>query len=238
MYKEKIFKALVLAGGSGQRMQASTRKQYIEINGKPMMVYALEAFERSFVDEIILVVQAGDEAFCRKEIVEKYGLKKVGKIVAGGSERYHSSATGLQAAQSCDYVLIHDAARPCLTEEIILRCMDGVIENGASAAGMPVVDTINVIDESRKVLDTPDRNHLWIAQTPQVFPYKEICAAHEKLREQESQMTAEERKAITDDVKVAKWFMGIESYMVEGAYENIKVTTPADLRIAQLFLGR
>lgn len=116
--------------------------------------------------------------------------------------------------------------------------MDSVIENGACAAGMPVVDTINVIDESRKVLDTPDRNHLWIAQTPQVFPYKEICTAHEKLREQEPRMTAEERKAITDDVKVAKWFMGIESYMVEGAYENIKVTTPADLRIAQLFLER
>lgn len=236
MYKGKIFKAIVLAGGSGQRMNASTLKQYIEIKGKPMMVYTLEAFEESPVDEIILVVQAGDEEYCRTEIVDRFGLKKVGKIIAGGRERYHSSAIGLRTAQECDYVLIHDAVRPCLTNEVIVRCMDFVMHQGACTAGIPVVDTINVIDEERKVLETPDRNHLWVAQTPQVFPYKEICAAHEKLRAQEPQMTAEERKAITDDVKVAKWFMGIESYMVEGAYENIKVTTPVDLKIARLFL--
>lgn len=238
MYKGKIFKAVVLAGGSGLRMKSSVRKQYLKIQGVPLMAYSLRAFQESPADEIILVVKDGEQEFCRREIVENYGLDKVTKIVSGGKERYHSSFAGILAAEGADYVMIHDAARPCLTQEIILESMESVIREGGCTVGVPVNDTISIVGENRHVKETPDRNCLWSVQTPQSFRYEEIRKAHELLHDQEASMTETERKSVTDDVSVYRGFLGKEVYMAWGAYENIKVTTPSDLETAELLLTR
>ncbi len=237
MYKGKTFKAIVLAAGYGLRMRSITQKQYLKINGIPMVVYALKIFERSPVDEIVLVVREGEQQFCREKIVKPYNLSKVKQIVAGGDERYNSSANGLASLHNCDYVMIHDAARPCLTTDIVTRCMNAVMEYGACTAGMPTIDTISVVNETHEVTDTPDRNHLWSIQTPQVFPFEDICRAHELLHEKEPEMSVDERKAITDDVSILKRFLHKEVRIVDGSYENIKVTTPVDLKIAEMFLN-
>lgn len=236
MYRRKRFKAVVLAAGSGLRMKSDTRKQYLKINGMPMVVYSLKAFEHSPVEEIALVVCEGEQQFCRDEIVSAYGLKKVTQIVAGGKERYHSTANALAALSDCDYVMIHDAARPCLTADVITRCMDAAIDLGACTAGVPTVDTISIVNERREIAGTPDRNSLWSIQTPQVFPFHEIRRAHELLREMEPGMSFSERRAITDDVSILKRFLHKEVHIVDGSYENIKVTTPVDLKIAEMFL--
>lgn len=237
MYRGKTFKAIILAGGNGSRMQAEIPKQYLEVAGKPMLFYALMAFAQSPVDEIILVTAAGEEGYCRKNIIEAYQFQKVKHIVSGGRERYHSTKAGLSAAAECDYVLIHDAARPCVTEEVILRCMDAVIQKGACTTGMKTVDTIQRVDETGKILETPDRNYLWRVQTPQAFKYADITKAHLILSQKEEEMSGREKQSITDDVKVIEKFLKADVYMVEGSYQNIKVTTPEDIKIAGLFLG-
>ena len=168
--KKKIC-AVVLSAGRGRRMESAIQKQYMCLNGKPMIVHTLAAFERSCVDEIILVAGAGEEEYCRKEIVEAEGFQKVKAVVTGGKERYDSVFAGLKAASGCDYVLIHDGARPCVTGEIIKRAADGAEQYGACVVGMPVKDTIKVADEQEYASHTPDRSRLWMVQTPQAFSY-------------------------------------------------------------------
>ena len=133
--KKKIC-AVVLSAGRGRRMESVIQKQYMCLNGKPMIAHTLAAFERSCVDEIILVAGAGEEEYCRKEIVEAEGFRKVKTVVTGGKERYDSVFAGLKAASGCDYVLIHDGARPCVTEEIIRHAAVGAEQYGACVVGM------------------------------------------------------------------------------------------------------
>ena len=125
------FSAIVLAGGSGKRMGSEIPKQYMRLNGHPVLCYCLKAFEKSPVDEIILVVRDGDEAYCREEIIERYQIKKCRKIVSGGRERYDSVLSGLLCAEG-DYVLIHDGARPYITTDIINNCIEA-LNNGVRA---------------------------------------------------------------------------------------------------------
>ena len=115
--------AIVLAGGRGRRMKSDVAKQYLMLGGKPVLWYALDTFEKSFVDEIVLVCPAGGEEYCRKEIVEHYGFKKVAAVVPGGPERYHSVRNGLEVLNDCRYVFIHDGARPFVTEYVLERCL-------------------------------------------------------------------------------------------------------------------
>ena len=137
MYRDQTFSAVVLAAGSGKRMGTSVAKQYLPLLGKPLMVYALDVFAKSPVDEIILVAAPGEAEYCRRQIVEKYGIEKVARIVEGGQERYDSVYAGLQAVTGT-YGLIHDSARAFLTGEIVLRAMDAVIACGAAVVAMPV----------------------------------------------------------------------------------------------------
>ena len=123
MIREKIV-AIVLAAGRGTRMESNIQKQYMLLNGSPLICYSLQAFQKSRVDEIILVTGAGEEEYCRREIVEPYGFSKVVSIVPGGKERYHSVYEGLKAAGACDYVLIHDGARPCITIDMIQTAIE------------------------------------------------------------------------------------------------------------------
>lgn len=228
MEKQK-YAAIVLAAGSGKRMNSKVHKQYLIIQDRPVLYYSLKAFEDSAVDEIVLVVGKGEEEFCRKEIVDKYGISKVKAIVEGGKERYHSVFEGLKQTSDADYVLIHDGARPFVNQDIIRRCMQEVRKYQACVVGMPVKDTIKIADEEGYAKQTPDRKNVWMIQTPQTFSYALIYEAYEEMLKTED-------TAITDDAMVLERIKGKKSKLIEGSYRNIKITTPEDLLIANVYL--
>lgn len=229
--------AVVLAAGSGSRMRSNIKKQYMEINEKPLIYYALKAFEDSFTDEVVLVVSPGDIDYCKAEIVDKYGFTKVKRIVEGGAERYDSVRLGLHAiSEDTDYVMIHDGARPFVTEDIMQRSVDAARDFRACVVGMPVKDTIKVSDENGFAKATPDRKTLWMIQTPQTFEYSLIRKLYDKLEEDKEEIKAKGIN-ITDDAMVVETFSDVKVKLVEGSYNNIKVTTPEDIGIAQAILG-
>ena len=235
MINGKRIAAVVLAAGNGRRMQSSIKKQYMMIRNKPVIYYSLKTFEDSFADEIILVVSKGEIPYCRDEIVKRYDLDRVTRIVEGGKERYHSVYQGIRACSPCDYVYIHDGARPMLTGEMLNRLQTAVETYGACVAGMPSKDTVKIADENGMVQLTPDRNLVWTVQTPQVFSYSVIKEAYERLMEEEQRLLAE-KIAITDDAMVVETLLRKKIRLVEGDYRNIKITTPEDLKIAEEFL--
>lgn len=224
-----VYGAVVLAAGSGSRMNTKTAKQYLLLHGKPLIYYALRQFQDSEVEKIVLVVAQGQEDYCRKEIVERYGFTKVCAVVPGGSERYLSVHAGLKALDGIDYVLIHDGARPCVDQDILKRTMDEVARWQACVVGMPVKDTIKIVDEQQMAQKTPDRRMLWQVQTPQAFSYDLIRGAYDKV-------VASGEQTVTDDAQVLELALGRTSRLIEGSYRNIKVTTPEDLDVAQIFL--
>lgn len=228
--------AIVLAAGQGKRMQSSVHKQYLLIKDKPVLYYSLKAFEDSIIDDIVLVVGEGEEDFCRKEILDKYGFHKIRAVVHGGKERYHSVAYGIRSIDwKCDYVFIHDGARPFIDREIIKRAFSEVKKFKACVVGMPVKDTIKIADEKGFVASTPDRSQTWQIQTPQVFKRQLIAAAYDKLLEEEKKLITEGVK-VTDDAMVVEYFMSVPVKLVQGSYQNIKITTPEDLKIAEAFV--
>lgn len=230
MQKPKVT-AIVLAGGKGSRMHSDTPKQYLPLLGKPVLFYSLAAFEQSGADEIVLVTAAGEEEYCRKEITEKYGFQKVKAVVAGGAERYHSVYAGLLAAQGADYVLIHDGARPVISVPVINASINKVKETGACVVGMPVKDTIQIADEAGRIADTPKRALTWIAQTPQCFSYAIALSSYNKA-------IAAGDRTITDDAMVVRKYADADVYLLEGGYENIKITTPEDIAVAEQLLKK
>lgn len=228
--------AIVLAAGQGKRMNSKVHKQYLLIQGKPVIYYTLNCLEKSFIDNIVLVVGAGEETYCKREIVEKYAFQKVKTIVPGGKERYHSVYEGLKAITwENDMVYIHDGARPFLTEDMLQRAYEATAANGACVLGMPVKDTVKIADECGFVKETPDRAGVWQIQTPQVFRHDVIMPCYEKLIEQEAELQQKGIR-ITDDAMVVEYFGNIQIKLVEGSYKNMKITTPEDLDIAETFL--
>ena len=224
-----VYGAVVLAAGSGSRMNTRTAQQDLLLYGKPLIYYALRQLQDSEVEKIVLVVARGQEDYCRKEIVERYGFTKVCAVVPGGSERYLSVHAGLKALGGIDYVLIHDGARPCVDQDILKRTMDEVARWQACVVGMPVKDTIKIVDEQQMAQKTPDRRMLWQVQTPQAFSYDLIRGAYDKV-------VASGEQTVTDDAQVLELALGRTSRLIEGSYRNIKVTTPEDLDVAQIFL--
>lgn len=224
--------AIVLAAGQGKRMGANVQKQYMELKGKPVLYYSLRAFEDSpIIDEIILVTGKGQEVYCENEIVIPYGFTKVHTIIEGGAERYHSVFNGLQCIEGEGYVFIHDGARPFIEEEILQRVYEGVQLHQACAVGMPVKDTIKVVNEHQFAEKTPDREMLWLIQTPQVFATSIIKDAYEKLMR-------EPYIQVTDDAMVVEQMIGYKVKLIKGSYENIKITTPEDILIAEVFVEK
>ena len=223
--------AIILAAGKGKRMQSDIPKQYLEINGNTILYYTLKQFEESsLIDEIIIVTGVGEEEYCKKNIIDKYGLKKVTEVVVGGKERYHSVYNGLQKVrEDVEYVFIHDGARPFVTQEILERAWEGVKKYKACVVGMPVKDTIKIVNETQQVKDTPDRSKVWMVHTPQVFEKKIIQTAYEKIISQED-------NTITDDAMVVEKTLNYPIQLIEGSYKNIKITTPEDLELAKLYL--
>ncbi len=230
--------AIILAAGAGKRMNSNVHKQYIDIKGKPVLYYSLKAFEDSpLIQQVVLVTGGGEEEYCKKEILEKYQFRKVTKVVAGGKERYHSVANGLSEVSNTDYIFIHDGARPFVTGDIIERCYDAVCKYRACVAGVRSKDTIKIEDGNGMVSSTPNRNCVWQVQTPQVFEYGLIRDAYEKLLEKEEQLLAD-GVAVTDDTMVLELFSTCPIRLVEAAYTNIKITTPEDLEIAEIFCSK
>lgn len=228
MTEKKKFSAIVLAAGSGRRMGTKVAKQYLPLMGKPLMTYALETFAKSGVDEIILVVSAGEVEYCRKNIVEKYRIPKIAHIIEGGRERYDSVYAGLAAVEG-DFVLIHDSARAFVTEQIIENAMREVASYPAVVVGMPVKDTIKIVNEKNIVQETPRREQVWTVQTPQCFAVPLIRLAYEKAMRRED-------KNITDDAMVVEQMTDQPVRLILGSYENIKVTTPEDLVLGESIL--
>ena len=236
MNKDKMEKsyctAIVLAAGSGKRMGPTTHKQYLLMGGHPVLFYSLRTFQESeFIDEIILVTGKDEQEYCRKEIVDQYGFTKVSRIVEGGAERFNSVWNGLQVIKRKGYVYIHDGARPFIDEGIIERAYECVCKSDACIAGMPVKDTIKIVNERQRVESTPDRATLWAIQTPQVFLADLLLKAYGKLMKQNWIQ-------VTDDAMVVEKMLNHEVQVFTGKYENIKITTPEDLVIAEAFLGK
>lgn len=228
--------AVVLAAGSGKRMNAGVKKQYMEIAGRPVLYYSLKAFEESFIDEIVLVVSQDEIEQVQESYVNQYGFQKISRIVVGGKERYHSVACGLQAVrQDCDFVFIHDSARPMLTQEILQRAYQAVQEEEACVVGVPSKDTVKIADEQGYVSVTPNRSLVWNVQTPQVFSYPLVHSAYEELLQKEQELLAAGVQ-ITDDAMVVEYLARHKVKLVEGSYENIKITTPEDVQIAERYL--
>lgn len=237
--------AVVLAAGSGSRMHSSVPKQFMELEGKPLIWYALEAVERSsIIDDCILVTGAGDLSYMRREIVEKYGFSKVDKITAGGSQRFESVARALEVLENGElrtpnregYVFIHDGARPFLTEKILEDTYAAAYAYGACVAAMPSKDTVKLADSEGYAVQTPNRNSVWLVQTPQVFEVQMICEAYRMLMGQ-LPLLRQQGIEITDDAMVVETMLHRHVKLVQASYKNIKVTTPEDMRIAQALLG-
>ena len=222
--------AIVLAAGQGKRMHSKIQKQFLKIQGYPVLYYSLRCFQESpLIQDIILVTGEDALSYCKEEIVKKYGFTKVSNLIAGGKERYDSVYAGLCACKDCRYVLIHDGARPFITEEIIERGLEKVKETGACVVGMPSKDTIKLSDAEGYVKETPDRKCVWTIQTPQIFSYALIREAHDSIRKKDM-------SKITDDAMVIEHETGVKVALAEGSYQNIKITTPEDLYIAEAFL--
>lgn len=233
--------ALVLAAGSGSRMNAREKKQYMEIYGRPVFYYSLAAFEHCReIDDVILVIPEEDEKQVR-EYLEKWskeglGLSKLKAIAWGGKERYDSVYSGLQTAAGMEkyaYVLIHDSARPMLNETMIQTALKGAVEYRACVLGVPVKDTIKILDQENYVSATPVRSSLWAMQTPQAFEFPLILGAYQALFQEKQQG---KQLNITDDAMVLEYYGGEKVKILEGDYRNIKITTPEDLILAELYL--
>ena len=219
-----MISAIVLAGGRGKRMNYHKSKQFIEIKGKPVLVYTLEKFiYNKSIDEVILVLPEDEVDYCKKEVLQKYSLK-VDRIVIGGKERQDSVFNALEAMEKANIVLIHDGARPFINEKIIEEGIKYANIYGAAAPGVTPKDTIKVKNEDNISVDTPDRNTLVAVQTPQCFKYDEIYQCHRKIKE--------ENAIVTDDTSVVERY-GHKVYLYEGDYTNIKITTPEDLILAE-----
>lgn len=231
MYQEKEVSVIVLAAGKGSRMQMDLNKQYILLDGMPVLTRTLLALEHcAAVDHIVLVTTKGEEAYCEEVAVAPYSISKVKKIVTGGAQRQDSCFLGLQALKSiCQegLVLFQDGARPFLTDAILYAALDALQTSPACCVAVPVKDTIKIVNDQGVILDTPKRNMLYAAQTPQGFHFSVAKEVYERA--------AKEGLVATDDSQLAEQY-GYCSRIVPGSYENIKITTKEDLAFAENIL--
>jgi 2-C-methyl-D-erythritol 4-phosphate cytidylyltransferase len=218
--------AVILSAGKGSRMKAEINKQFLLLQNKPVIVHVLEAFEKcSEIDEIIVVAASDELQYFQINIIDKFNFNKVRGVIAGGLERQQSAYNGLKSiSQDCEIVLIHDGARPFVSQQTIIDCINGARIYGAVSAGMPSKDTIKLVDENDMVTLTPPRDRVWQTQTPQAFKRTLIIEAHEIA--QNKGITA------TDDTMLVE-MLGYQVKMLAGSYENIKITTPDDLSLGE-----
>ena len=203
-------------------------KQFIKLEGKEIIAYTIEKFyNNSNIEDIVVVVKEDESEFFKKEILDKYNFKNI-KIAYGGKERQDSVYNGLKLLdKKCDVVLIHDGARPFVSDKIIYNCIEEVKEHKAIVVGVPVKDTIKIIDNDKNIVDTPNRSVLWAVQTPQTFDYNILIDAYKDAFKSGFYGT--------DDAMLVER-IGYKVKMVEGSYNNIKITTQEDLSVGSQIL--
>ncbi|MEK7306513.1 MAG: 2-C-methyl-D-erythritol 4-phosphate cytidylyltransferase [Nitrospirota bacterium] len=222
--------ALIPSAGIGKRMGTERPKQFLTINGLPMLVYTLKVFDvLPEVDEIILIVHKGDEGYCEK-IIEGCKLKKVLKIVFGGKTRQESVYNGLkEVSDETGIVVIHDAVRPFVTPEIIRKSIKTARYSDGAVAAIPVRDTMKYAGDKGIIERTVSRSNLWLAQTPQTFRLEIIKEAYHRAYL--------DNFSATDDSSLVER-IGYKVKVIEGSYSNIKITTPEDIILAQRMLDK
>lgn len=263
--------AIIVAAGTGRRMGGTVKKQYLEIQERPVLFYTLRAFEKSNVDGIVIVTGQDEIDYVQNEIVDKYGIKKVVAICPGGKERYDSVYEGMkhsvlpgdygkqatkQTASICeasveigtdenaniidcrpDYVLVHDGVRPFIAPELINEVIETVKSCKACVVAVPVKDTIKQAIDG-VITKTVDRSTLFQIQTPQAFDFKLLMGAYEKMYQDKEKGLASDTPAITDDAMLIEYYMKQKVHIVNGDYRNIKITTPEDLDIANIYVNK
>lgn len=219
---------VIVAAGTGSRMNMGINKQFIKLEGKEIIAYTIEKFyNNSNIEDIVVVVKEDESELFKKEILDKYNFKNI-KIAYGGKERQDSVYNGLKLLdEKCDVVLIHDGARPFVSDKIIDKSIEEAKEHKAIVVGVPVKDTIKVIDNDKNIVDTPNRSVLWAVQTPQTFDYNILIDAYKDA--------FKNKFYGTDDAMLVER-IGYKVKMLEGSYNNIKITTQEDLNVGSQIL--
>jgi 2-C-methyl-D-erythritol 4-phosphate cytidylyltransferase len=222
-------RVVIAAAGRGSRMKSSTNKQYMLLNSRPILAYSLDFFEKlDVVDEIVVVTGEKDLVYCEREIIKPFKYKKVSAVITGGKERQDSVWAGLRKlGADTKFVAVHDGARPLLSSSVLYRLLEEAEEWGAAIPGIASKDTLKVVDRDDFVRQTLDRTTVYAIQTPQVFKYEELMAAYQQAQEEDFRGT--------DDASLFEHFIG-RVKVVEGDYNNIKITTPGDMLIAEALL--
>ncbi len=220
---------VIVAAGTGTRMQSSVSKQYLLLLGKPIIIHTLEVFQEiAAVDEMVLVV-GESEVISVREMIKKYPhLDKIINIIPGGKDRQSSVFEGLkQLTQGLVWVMVHDGVRPFVSQAHFNALFNEMLRSEAAVLAVQVKETIKVVDCDKQIESTPDRSKLWAIQTPQAFRFDTLIQAHK--------LAAEQAFLGTDDAMLVER-LGIPVKVVEGGYTNIKITTPDDLLIAESIL--
>ena len=212
--------AIIAAAGSGQRM-GGVDKMFALLGGRPVLARVIDAFQEcNLVDQVIAVVSQQNLEKTQRLVAEQ-GWPKVTEVILGGERRQDSVAAGLSRLSQCDWVVIHDGARPLVTADMIERGLEAAKETGAAVAAVPVTDTIKITGDDRLVRQTPSRHNLWAAHTPQVFRFDIITEAYRQAKGE-----------VTDDASLVEQ-LGYRVKLYMGDYHNIKATTPDDLVLAE-----
>ena len=222
--------AVIPAAGLGTRMGGSLPKQYLMVGGVPLLVYSLRILESvEAISEIIVAVPEADMDYCQEQIIRRFGIQKIGQVVAGGRRRQDSVRNALSAiAHSYEFVLIHDAARPFVTTDIVNHALETAYRVGGAVVAIPMPDTVKRVDGTGLVQETLRRDLLWLIQTPQVFRLTWLLEAHR---------TAEENNLeVTDDASLVEQ-LGYPVSVVLGSSTNIKLTRPEDLQLGEAILA-
>ena len=223
--------AIIPAAGSSKRMQNKISKQYLLLEGIPVLARTLGIFQRSpKIDEILLIVPKRDVGFVRNDIVDRYAISKVSNILAGGRERQDSVRNGIDAlGGDHDIVVIHDGVRPFISEELVHLAILEASRSQAVTVGVPVKDTVKSVDGHGTVVETLNRNHLWLTQTPQAFERDVIKKAYEAAYR--------DNYYGTDDAALVER-IGVKVMMIRGSYDNIKITTNDDIMLAEIIIKK
>jgi len=221
--------AIIVAAGKGLRMADPLRKQYLELEGLPILARTLTVFDAcDLVDGIFLVIPAEDIEYCRANVLDPLSLTKSIQLISGGIKRQDSVYNGLKAVdRRYRIIVIHDGVRPFLNPEHLVRCIESAKKYGACILGVPAYDTLKRVDSSDRILDTLPRENVWLAQTPQAFHYDVIKEAHENARR--------DGYTGTDDASLVER-TGERVKIINGSRNNIKITRPEDLAIAKYLL--
>ncbi len=219
---------LIPAAGAGHRMETSIKKPYLILDDKPILSHTIDLFENnSAIDEIYVIVDKSDFDICNETAIIPYHYKKVRELISGGETRQSSVFNGLCAlSDDVEYVIVHDGVRPFLDEKIIFECLVASEKWGAAVSAVPVKDTIKVANEDHFIDHTPDRNRLWHVQTPQVFRKSLLLEAYKTALQ--TGITASDDAALVEK-------LGNPVKLVLGSYKNIKLTTPEDMQIAEVW---